>query len=116
MGTYSPGVIVVVPTVTPKTLELSVLREDSIFSMLEMSGILKIEETSEMKRQKVFLCAYIYIPWCSPIAVNPDIPGLRPLYRILTITPSYDNFLLNNIRLYGCIKSRLGRMVRTIEV
>jgi hypothetical protein len=46
---YSPGVTVVVPTVTPRTLELSVLREDSIFSMLEMSGIVRIEGASEMK-------------------------------------------------------------------
>jgi hypothetical protein len=47
---YSPGVTVVVPTVAPRTLELSVLREDSIFSMLEMSGIVSIEGArSEMK-------------------------------------------------------------------
>jgi hypothetical protein len=46
---YSPGVTVVVPTVTPRILELSVLREDSIFSMLEMSGIVRIEGACEMR-------------------------------------------------------------------
>jgi hypothetical protein len=46
---YSPGVTVVVPTVTPRTLQLSVLREDSIFSMLEVSGIVRIEGASEIR-------------------------------------------------------------------
>jgi hypothetical protein len=49
LGMYSPGVTVVVPTVTPRTLQLSVLREDSIFSMLEVSGIVRIEGASEIR-------------------------------------------------------------------